>query len=555
MVFIGNELIAQTANTLPLQPKKLQYAQEVEKEALAKKDTLMLAEAYYLYAKIYVTAHDYLKGKNYFIQSLRIIEKKGDSYHLGRLYCRLADLEIKQTNMTEALKYGRLALAIFQRADSKKGIMEANQLMGSIYIALALQNPSLRDSVLYYCKIGEKMAYQLRDTISIANIDNVLGDFYKRQGDYAKGLVYFQASLKHYQALGHKHQQAAMKQQIALTYLSLGQIDKAYTVVNEAASIYQQLKISDSFTDKAFATIYAEYYRQKEDWKNAYEQVKIMHALDHDQLVSDRNGAVSRLGVEYETEKKEVQLKSQQKELTLGRQVQQNQRRFLAALSVLFLGAIAASAVFYQLFRKNQRLSHQNATLVREQNHRVKNNLQLVSSLLSLQANRLTDEAAKTAVEDSQLRIEVMAVLQRKLYDGDRLSAVNIAEFTKELTEMALQTFGCEHVQVSYHIAPTLEIAADPALRIGLILNELVSNACKYAFSQNADPMLSIACSIKDKQLMLKVADNGTGFQIPDQSSDKTFGMRLIQIQVRQLHGSYHFENKKGCVFEMTCKV
>lgn len=552
--------IAQTSTFLPLQPEKLKYAQEVESDALAKKDTLLMAEAYYLYGKIHVAAHDYLKAKDYFIQSLRIMEKHGDLEKIGRLYLYLSELEILQARNTEALKYGRLAFSYFQRSGSPKRIAAGYHRMAAIYIVIYKSNvhdnlkKSLHDSVLYYCKRGERMAYELKDTMSIADASDRLGDFYRYQKS-RRALNYYQIALKCYQVLGHKHNEALIMQKLATTHLAMSQPDKAYESAKKAETIYNKLSIRETQTEKEFAAFFEEYYRGKKDWQNAHKQLKILFDMERNQLLADRDGAVSRLAVEYETEKKEVQLKNQHNELELSKQIQQNQRRFLAALSILFLVATVATTVFYQLFRKNQRLSQQNATLVREQNHRVKNNLQLVSSLLSLQANRLTDEAAKTAVEESQLRIEVMAILQRKLYDGDQLAMVNMSEFIKELVGIVLQSFGYEQTEVKYDMALSLLIGADPALRIGLIINELVANASKYAFPQNLNPILKIECSLQDQLFTLKVTDNGPGFQVVENRKNQTFGMRLIQIQVQQLKGTYSFKSEQGSVFEMHCRV
>lgn len=552
--------ICQAPTSLPLQPEKLKYAQEVESEALAKKDTLLMAEAYYLYGKIHAAAHDYLKAKDYFMHSLRIMEKRVDLEKIGRLYRWLSELELRQAHNIEALKYGRLAFAYSQRTGSQKHIAADYHHMGRIYIAFYIKslpnnsgNP-LYDSVLYYCTKGEQMAYELKDKLSIADVSLQLGDFYKYQKD-TRALNYYQTALKCYQSLGHKHNEMVMMQNLAHTYLMLGQPEQGYVLVREAEKIYKKLKIREAGTEMGFADFYDKYYSGRKDWEKAYKQIRILADMERNQLLADRDGAVSRLAVEYETEKKEVQLKNQENELELSKQIQQNQRRFLVALFILFLGAIAATAIFYRLFRKNQRLSQQNATLVREQNHRVKNNLQLVSSLLSLQANRLTDEAAKTAVEESQLRIEVMAILQRKLYDGDQLAMVNMSEFIKELVGIALQSFGYEQTKVNYDMALSLLIAADPALRIGLIINELVANACKYAFDQNPNPILRVACSLQNQLFTLKVTDNGPGFQVVETRKVQTFGMRLIQIQVQQLKGTYRFKKEQGSFFEMECKV
>ncbi|MFD2936407.1 sensor histidine kinase [Spirosoma flavum] len=217
------------------------------------------------------------------------------------------------------------------------------------------------------------------------------------------------------------------------------------------------------------------------------------------------------------------------------------------------------SIVFFRLYRKNQCIGATNAELVKEQNHRVKNNLQIVSSLLSLQANRLTDESAKNAVAEGQLRVEAMAILHRQLYDGDQLAMINPAEFIPELVDMVLQTFGYTHVRLVYDI-DAFVLPADSALPVSLILNELTTNACKYAFPDHPDPVFHVSCRQKKNQIDLLVADNGPGmlpqFPIDARSTSSTsFGMRLIQMQVDQLRGMYTFAKQTGTVFTLTFTV
>lgn len=561
VLVLGSHIgISQTTQIHPLQSSKLKYAQEVESEALAKKDTLQMAEAYYLYGKVYGAAHDFLNAKKYFIKSLKILEERGDSYQLGRLYCRIALVEMEQLNSAKALAYVRLSLPIFQRIDSKKGIMEAYGHIAHIYsvICTITQNDKITqsacDSVLFYHKKSLSVAYELKDTNAVILGNGLLGELYKVKKN-PKAIEHFQAILNHYKETGKIHQEVAILQKMALTYLTFGQVKQAYSTIKESEKLYYKHKMVEAYTEKGFATFYEEYYKNKKDWKNAYRQIRLLYEIEQNQLLADRDGAVSRLAVEYETEKKELQLQNQQNELEYDKKIQNQQRYFIGTLVVLFLGAIVVAIIFYQLFRKNQRLSQQNATLVREQNHRVKNNLQLVSSMLSLQANRLTDEVAKTAIEDSQLRIEVMAILQRKLYDGSNLGMVDMPEFIKELVEIALESFNHEQVEMEYDVPFSLQITADSALRIGLIINEIVTNACKYAFSENTNPVLKVACSLNNQLFKLCIADNGTGFKVVDNVKHQTFGMRLIQIQVQQLKGNYRFINEKGCIFEMDCPI
>lgn len=166
------------------------------------------------------------------------------------------------------------------------------------------------------------------------------------------------------------------------------------------------------------------------------------------------------------------------------------QQWLLAAAVALLLVTMGAIAVYYRLYRQKQRLSRHNAELVDEQNHRVKNNLQVVSGLLQLQINRLADPATIAAVKDTQSRIEVMAVLQRRLYDASRTTASRASEFIHEVVGTSLKSFGCGHIVPDYVIPENIALSPDHALAVGLIVNELTTNACKYAFPDPPRPKI-----------------------------------------------------------------
>lgn len=547
--------LAQSGAFLPLQPKKLAYAKEVEQESIDKNDTLLRAEAYYLYGKVYTAARDYLTAKRYFMKSLRIVEQHQIPDKIARIYLRLSEMELDQSNTRKALEYAHLSLA-YKKPGPRRQLIAAYAALGITYHAICQDSliknrrHPLQDSMFYYCHLSLQMAIEYKDSLTQGSVNITLGNIYRLRKN-PKAFQHYQNALILYTHLNHKLNQAKMLQLLALTHLIFHQPDKAYPLLKESEAVYQSLHIREFGTEKDLAETYLSYYQQKKNWKKAFDESQLARRYDHDQMIADRDGAVSRLSVEYDTEKKEVTLKSQQRELALSQQNQRIQSRFLIALSTLLTGALIASLTFYRLSRKNQRLSIHNAALVQEQNHRVKNNLQFVSSLLSLQSSRLMDESAKHAVEDSQRRIEVMSLLQRKLYDGDNLIAIPLSEFMQELTDMILEAFQAEHVIVNYQIQPTLSLSADHAMRIGLIINELITNACKYAFPDNPTPKLWLQASIEAETFYMSIADNGKGLPIAPPSS-KSFGMRLIQMQVEQLYGTYSFDSWPGTRFQMS---
>ncbi|GAA4445404.1 hypothetical protein GCM10023091_37060 [Ravibacter arvi] len=514
-----------------------------------------MAEAYYLFGKVHVAARNYLTGKRYFMKSLGIVEQRQQFDKVSRIYTRLSRLEKEQSDPHKALEYARLAL-VYAHRSNQKTLMAAYQCMSRFYLDVChdaltdnQKNPC-QDSLFFYCRQTESIAYKLRDSITIADISGILGKAYGLQRN-PKAFRYYQVALQIDKALNHINSEAVTCLQLGLTHLQFNQPDSAYSWLKQASELYHSLKSQEFSLERDLANAYLQYYQQKKDWHKAFDQSMIVRGYERDQMTADRNGAVSRLSVEYETQKKEAQLINQRNELQLSQQNQQAQRWLLVILSVLLLGTTGASVAFYKISQKNHRLSQQNAALVQEQNHRVKNNLQLVSSLLSLQSNRLDDECARNAVGDSQRRIEVMSLLQRKLYDGDNLVAVNVAEFMKELVTMVIKAFEQEEVEVAYQIDQAMMLPADYAMRIGLIANELVTNACKYAFSDHPNPALRIEASLTGRTFQLRVVDNGPGF-IETQTPARSFGLRLIQIQVEQLFGTYRFESNGNLQFEMT---
>lgn len=555
LLLLAWRTFAQPIAGLPLQPEKLAYAKEIEQEAIAKNDTLLMAEAYYLYGKVHVAARNYLTGKRYFMKSLRIVEQKRQFDKISRIYTRLSWLENEQSDQSKALEYARLAL-VYAHTSNPKTLMAAYQTMSKVYLTICYDSLAnnrrhpLQDSLFYYCKLADRIANNLKDSITIADVSGLLGKIYGLQRN-PKAFHYYQQALQINRAMNHTNSQATNSLQLALTYLQFNQPDRAYPWLQQTSVLYNSLKGREFYIERDLASAFMQYYRQKKDWHKAFEQSLIVRGYERDQMTADRNGAVSRLSVEYETEKKETQLNSQRKELYLSQQNQQAQRWLLTILSVLLLGATGASIAFYQISQKNKRLSQQNAALVQEQNHRVKNNLQLVSSLLSLQSNRLDDESARNAVEDSQRRIEVMSLLQRKLYDGDNLVSINVDEFLKELVTMVIKAFEQQQVEVAYQIDPSMMLPADSAMRIGLITNELITNSCKYAFPDNPKPTLQIIASLVNKTFHFCVVDNGPGF-VETKAPSRSFGLRLIQMQVEQLFGTYQFQSNGNLEFDMS---
>ena len=563
LTLLSSKLSRAQTTSIPLQPHKIQYARQVEREAIAAKDSTKLAEAYYLYGKTYESAGAYITAQRYFLNSLRILERRGDSFELGRLYLRLAGTEWVARRSKSCLQLFYQASGVFQRIHSDRGKSHAYGALRDYYEADWPDVNSTHhnlDSALYYSKKAEFLIQKLNDPIQIADTKRQTGRLYKVRTPRL-ALPYFQAALAIYQQYKQYGTMAYVLLELSSTYIQLGEINRAGELLRQVQKLTTEKKLNVYGIQMQLESEYVNYNQTVGNWQQAFEHSQRLLQLKGSMFEANREGALSRLSVEYETEKKEAQLKQQQKELALRNESLKNQQRFLLAMGALLLITVGMSIVFFRLSRKNQRISRRNAELVKEQNHRVKNNLQVVSSLLSLQSNRLSDAVAQKAVEESQLRVETMAILHRKLYDGDGLVVVNLPEFISELVVGVLQTFGYSHI-IPILDLPPIDLSADQALPIGLIINELTTNACKYAFPDNADPVFRVSTRNTRQQIELRVSDNGPGFvrqPLPDmlKNPPKSFGLRLIHMQVEQLRGNYQFhsDNSTGTTFTMSFSV
>ncbi|GAB4240481.1 MAG: hypothetical protein Kow00121_66900 [Elainellaceae cyanobacterium] len=196
--------------------------------------------------------------------------------------------------------------------------------------------------------------------------------------------------------------------------------------------------------------------------------------------------------------------------------------------------------------------------LLQEVYHRVKNNLQLIQSMLQMQQRRLNNPEAVQALQDSWNRIMTISLVHEILYQSDNLAQINLRDYIPALVQ---------HIAISYHVtAPTVAVKTEvesivapmkKAIYCGLILNELVTNALKYAFPKKKTGQVTVDVTTdrtrSQNMITMTVQDNGIGLpQSLDLSSIKTLGLTLVQDFVDQLRGEIAIESGQGCLFRIT---
>lgn len=192
--------------------------------------------------------------------------------------------------------------------------------------------------------------------------------------------------------------------------------------------------------------------------------------------------------------------------------------------------------------------------LLREIHHRVKNNLQVISSLLYLKSRRSKDSHVNEALLDSQHRVKSMVLIHEKLYSSQDLSSINYGDYIKSLTSTLFRSYQLDSRLIELRLdVSDIRLNTDTAMHCGLIINELVSNSIKHAFPDGKTGFIKVKffCD-KTKQYNLIVADNGVGFP-PDFNFEESnsLGLQLVRTLVEQLDGTLAVDYSEGVLFKI----
>lgn len=204
---------------------------------------------------------------------------------------------------------------------------------------------------------------------------------------------------------------------------------------------------------------------------------------------------------------------------------------------------------------KLEEKNKENELLLKEIHHRVKNNFQTISSLIELQGKNIEDEKTLIRLNEGQSRIKSMSLIHQKLYQNDSISAIDFEEYSIQLTTQILNLYGLPKVKLITQMEG-IKLDVDTAIPMGLILNELVTNSCKYAFRENQTGNISMSIkTIKVGEYIFEYRDNGTGIPLDfDFKKTDSLGLRLIQRLVKQLKGTFNYRYENLSIFEIKFK-
>lgn len=473
------------------------------------------------------------------LQALRLMESIGDQEGIANALARVAEDLRLQGRGEEAMQYALRSVDMAEKNGFQQQL--AHSLRETGVVCGFLYN---YEQSLYYFEKALVLAKTLDfSPIELAGLLNDRGNALKRLKRYPEAIPNYRECLE----LGNRFNLDMLKSSaygnLGEVYMLMGRYTEALPYQLKTIGIQEQnqdlYNLVESYTHLSTT------YENLNDYASALTYERKARQLRDSTLNVESDAKISELRTQYETEKKEATIGLQQAQISRQRIVEWlgfGIAALLALLAYVFRkNAVAREKANAQLAAKNA----ENELLLKEIHHRVKNNLEVVSSLLALQSAQIDDPNVKDAMQEGRNRVQSIGIVHQKLYQRDNLAAVEMRDYFLNLSESVLDTFGAENRVRVECIMQELELDVDTAVPLGLIVNELLVNALKYAFPGDRAGQVRIQLVKQpDGILHLEVADNGVGKV--GQTQGTGFGGQLVSLLTRQLNGSIHEEEKNG---------
>jgi two-component system, sensor histidine kinase PdtaS len=478
------------------------------------------------------------------IESLHVVEKLRDKvkeaftlYNIG-----LDHLHLK--NYTIALNY-------FKKHASIHASIGYPTFTGSI--ADAYTGLGKYDSAIYYHKKWIEEVKERGTQIHLSAAYTNLAACYRTQQNWKEALTWFELANRLNRKIGVKRAEAVVGKAKAQLLFNMGQAEEALREIEGSLDLANQIGSIKNVQE--FLVVKSDILLSLAQPKEAAQALKQSVVM----LDSIRDGEgqlqVARLQIEYETDKNNRNLQNLQSRNKLNEaRIETRNIQITSAVALLLL-TLTLGGMYYARYLQNQKLNKLLQTsnmekegLLHEVHHRVKNNLQIISSLISLKSRQASAETNE-ALQQLNARIFSMGLVHEKLYQNESIQMLRLDEYLAEISHHLLSSFEEKEHPISLLMdCQAIEMDLDSALTCGLIVNELVTNSVKYAFtSEQADRQISIGLSKVENVVSLQISDNGSSIKPIAGNFKKSFGSRFVdQLVITKLGGEWSVSVESG---------
>lgn len=512
------------------------------------RDSLMLAEAANQIGIMNTFMGNLLEGQRYLLQVAEIYERLGSDMQRAGAYNGLAILNDDLGQEDKAIELYNRSLKLYEKIDDTLGRANVHANLGLLY----LYRGEL-DRSEYHLQQQGYLDTLLGTDYGLAFHYDFLSGLRQEQGRTEDALDLAMQGLELRETLPSHYNRAESYNSVAGILLDLGRYKEARSYAEKVLEFRED---HESLSQESIALkVLSDAYEAEGDAATALRYYRDHHTISDSIYQRDHLSEIANKNALYEkaTRDREIAELGQQQLINAAEIERKNYALMVVGIG---LGVISFFAVtVWLLFRKisNQKevlqnLHDQKDLLLREIHHRVKNNLQMVSSLLSLQTQFITDPAARDAIEMGRQRVRSMAILHQRMYLRDRMTpAVNARSYLEQLIRELLQTINVRGINLQLDKRlEDIDLDIDRLIPLGLIANEVITNAIKHAFTSRTAGTLTVELLREADDIELRIADDGRGIRPDEITGKNSFGSLLIHTFAEQLEGQLSIVGGRG---------
>ena len=506
------------------------------------------AQSKNLLGMAYYASGQYDESFEYYIDAITQEEYLEDPKDRARLRNNLATCYQIRGDMEKSIEYFESALYLYESVNDSLWVANINGNLGLLYLngkELQKAEPRIRKALDYYQKNNQTVY----EGYTLLNLGNLLVE----KQAYKESIPVYQKSIERIPNSINPLVPAAATSGIGVAYSRMNQFSNAEKYLQKGLELSQNIKHQEQI--RVCHDELARLYEKSNKLKQALFHYKKYSTLQDSIFTLQQDEKMVEALTKYESEKKEQEI------ALLNSQNETAQARItgITRLVLFFgIGLLILSYLIYRLVQLNKRVKQsadEKDTLLREIHHRVKNNLQVISALLTLQSSYVKDDLAVEALREGQDRVQSMALIHKDLYQHDNLKGVNTKDYLEKLIDNLVESYRIDLDQIEVETdIESLWLDVDTMIPMGLMINELISNALKHAFTYQEEGTLKIALKEVEGMLKLKISDNGQGAPHIDKEDKKSFGYSLIHSFAKKLNADINYIHDNGLTIEMDIK-
>lgn len=499
-------------------------------------------------------SHD--RALEHYLLALEQFRNGDDPWYTAMAHNNVASVLEKENRLEEALLEYREALEGFSQINDSGWIANVTNNLANVYYARHAW-----DSSAYYYEQADRILTSLQQNGFVSQVRMNLANTYYDKGDLKSALNMMRSAL----AIQPKDEDVL---NLASILIGLGRMQGFSGILDSALmNIRHGLRIAaENGAENVVSSgegALSEYFERIGRMDSALVHYKKSIVIRDSLFNKERSAQIAEMREKYESGQKDVliaenQAKLDRRAITI--------RAIAVGATLLLLAGLFAYRAYRIKKRTSDELEQKNKTidaqlkekelLLREIHHRVKNNLQTVSSLLSLQSRSITDEKAREAVQDGRLRVKSMALIHQDLYREGDLTGVQMKEYVEKLATSLIASYDLVDRISLISEVQDISLDVDTAVPVGLILNELITNALKYAWPVGSAGELVVNLRETEGALHLELRDNGIGYDADATRSPEStgFGLGMVKSFATKLRAEWSIRKEGGTVVTMIIK-